>query len=774
MALSLAGTLLLVAAVSQGSTRGVLDPIFADGFDGGATCAWSGSFSPTIPGGCQINGACYFPDEENPDNPCQLCDPAESQVAWTDRGNGTLCDDGLFCTLDDACVSGVCSGAPNACGDPDFCTDDVCDEDLDVCQHPPIDCDDLVGCTVDTCLDGLCANVPDDLLCPVDWACGAGTGCEARNVAFSELGVLGNADAERIEVVNLTGTVFDLTDFTLGNGLANFVIRSAADPTGALGTPVNVAASEAVWGAPNPAQAANIPAGADFVFGLPGTAAALDDAGGLVRLYAPSDTVVDEVSFASPVSDPAAALTNQSFALYAGHTTQVDPAALSPLGNDDPAAWCVTFRSGDTLGSANGDCDVAVVNELLYDTTGADDGQTYVELAAPGGSRVLAGARLEDVEGLGAAAGQRNSTDLITLPGTLRVPVDGLLLVADELGAAGTTLVPNVGANDVITRDADFENSGGDAAQLVTGTTQYLDALAHSVGGAMLDVSVAAFNGLPIVEVSPARSTGIGVSLSRDDDSSDTGSNLADFHGDPTPTPGVANGAVALAFDAAVPDDLPIGTSRSVTVSGDDFAPQMTLGLGAQPPVACTVTSSSQASCSVTAPGAAARVDATLTNPVSASGQSVTRTAGFTFTAALNETDTPAEGDYCVLQFPLAIVTTPGQQTAVYGRLFEAGVTPPAGAPPGWIAELGYGPSGSNPISSGAWLFATATFNVQFVNDDEFVANLTAPAAGSYAYTYRFSVDDGVNWTYCDIDGAGSNPGLTFSAASLGGMTVNP
>ena len=49
---------------------------------------------------------------------------------------------------------------------------------------------------------------------------------------------------------------------------------------------------------------------------------------------------------------------------------------------------------------------------------------------------------------------------------------------------------------------------------------------------------------------------------------------------------------------------------------------------------------------------------------------------------------------------------------------------------------------------------------------------MTAPAAGSYAYTSRASFD-GVNWTYCDLDGAGDNGGLDFSTSQLGAMTVN-
>ncbi len=40
--------------------------------------------------------------------------------------NGVLCDDGLFCTITDACAAGVCVGDENTCDDDDPCTIDSC------------------------------------------------------------------------------------------------------------------------------------------------------------------------------------------------------------------------------------------------------------------------------------------------------------------------------------------------------------------------------------------------------------------------------------------------------------------------------------------------------------------------------------------------------------------------------------------------------------------------------------------------------------------------
>jgi hypothetical protein len=143
------------------------------------------------------------------------------------------------------------------------------------------------------------------------------------------------------------------------------------------------------------------------------------------------------------------------------------------------------------------------------------------------------------------------------------------------------------------------------------------------------------------------------------------------------------------------------------------------------------------------------------------------------FEPALNETDLPAEADYCIIQFPASVLVGPGELTPLIdGRLFEVGATEAAGAPSGWVAQVGYGPSGSDPRTDAGWLFTPATYNVQVGNDDEFQASLVAPAPGTYSYAYRFSVDGGGRWTYCDVDGAGANGGLTFESTNLGVMTV--
>ena len=142
----------------------------------------------------------------------------------------------------------------------------------------------------------------------------------------------------------------------------------------------------------------------------------------------------------------------------------------------------------------------------------------------------------------------------------------------------------------------------------------------------------------------------------------------------------------------------------------------------------------------------------------------------------LNETNLAGEADGCTLQFPSTITMGAGETSPeIFGRIFEAGVTDPAGPSSQVDAQVGYGPSGSDPTTQPqGWVFYPASYNAQIGDQDEYANTLTVLSDGLYSYTYRFSLDGGFGWTYCDLDGAGSGSGLTFDASQLGGMTVTP
>lgn len=137
------------------------------------------------------------------------------------------------------------------------------------------------------------------------------------------------------------------------------------------------------------------------------------------------------------------------------------------------------------------------------------------------------------------------------------------------------------------------------------------------------------------------------------------------------------------------------------------------------------------------------------------------------------------EADYCNLQFPSTISVVRNTATPdVYGRIYEGGLTnTSAGQAAGVVAQLGFGRAGTSPTAQKRWAFFPATFNVETDGgaNDEYKRSFTAPAVNAlkaYAYTYRFSLDGGASWTYCDLDGAGANDPLTFDSTQLGTLEV--
>jgi hypothetical protein len=115
--------------------------------------------------------------------PCTsgLCDDVGDACIAMQLGDGTPCDDGLYCSENDQCSSGACTGSPRNCTDGNACTVDSCDEAAGCLNDTPVDCDDGDACTVDTCDTATgCVNTAADCddgdACTLD-SCDAGSGC---------------------------------------------------------------------------------------------------------------------------------------------------------------------------------------------------------------------------------------------------------------------------------------------------------------------------------------------------------------------------------------------------------------------------------------------------------------------------------------------------------------------------------------------------------------------------------------------------------------------
>ena len=102
------------------------------------------------------------------------------------------------------------------------------------------------------------------------------------------------------------------------------------------------------------------------------------------------------------------------------------------------------------------------------------------------------------------------------------------------------------------------------------------------------------------------------------------------------------------------------------------------------------------------------------------------------------------------------------------GQVWIGGVTDQPGQTPSLRAQLGFGPSSSDPNGNSAWNWVDASFNGNAGNNDEFVASLLPEAVGSFDYAYRYSTTNGTSWIYADLDGIGNG----YDPAQAGKLTV--
>lgn len=123
------------------------------------------------------------------------------------------------------------------------------------------------------------------------------------------------------------------------------------------------------------------------------------------------------------------------------------------------------------------------------------------------------------------------------------------------------------------------------------------------------------------------------------------------------------------------------------------------------------------------------------------------------------------------LQWPPTMIHTisVSQRTEnAYGQVWIDGVTNQPGQTPTLRAQLGFGPTGSDPAGNLAWTWIEAGFNVDAGNNDEFKASMLPEAIGQYDYAYRYTTTNGRDWLYADLDGTGNG----YDPAQAGKLTV--
>lgn len=139
-----------------------------------------------------LNGACGL----------GVCDPQLGCVVQA-VNDGTPCNDGFFCTVNDVCKAGICGGVQNTCAPPNnTCMTGVCNEAMKACVtvagNDGTACDDGNLCTSNTtCLSGQCVGgqaANEGMACDDANGCTLGTTCTN--------GTCGNPNAQVMQCVS--------------------------------------------------------------------------------------------------------------------------------------------------------------------------------------------------------------------------------------------------------------------------------------------------------------------------------------------------------------------------------------------------------------------------------------------------------------------------------------------------------------------------------------------------------------------------------------------
>lgn len=718
----------------------------------------------------------------------------------------TICGDGLVVgnegcdddgTADNDGCNALCQIEPGASctGAPSVCTRS--------CLGDAGTPSDNLDCTIDTCLaDGGVQFIPDDTVCTGPYErCFVPEGCfipPLHRVVITEFTIFGGP--QYVELYNPTTDAGTIHGFRLGNSTQQpDLIRDPSDQATAPTVPVVIPARGYIVGTVNPPAGEAYGDLATFLVGMPGSSFHIADGGDILTVTHANGTVLDTVDFKTAVNgSPALATGDQTMVLgqfpaVPTASTQVDRTKRTEAANNSGTNWCTSFPLSSTLGNPNNSCEAVVINEVLYDfqalTTTSDDGKTFIELAGPGGAN-LSGMLLRGMNATSTVVGSPNTSFQ-----NVRIPPNGYFVFADGLEPSNAqTLVPNA---DSVSGMALGNGNAGNTIVLSRPDGGIADKLGYGL-------SAVGEGADPMEDINPAS---ISYSIARDAFSNDIDDNKTDFHFDPSPTPGTANTEVSPEIISFTPNETGSQvTSTTVTIVAKDVGNLAAINGGVPTDRhvtamfagvtnsigACTFTAltdmgrgNSTLTCvapeyydSITPLELGARNSLLLFNPAFFATSAFSLTP-FTYVAVSNETDAAGELDVCAFENTLTESTSGGDGLTVIGRAFEAGATEVTGANPTVRVEVGHGPSTADPrVWGSGWTWRATQYVNQSGDFDRYNATIPAPAAGTYRFGVRVSLDDGIYWTYCDKNNAGAGGGAyansIFELNQLGTWTVSP
>lgn len=225
---------------------------------------------------------------------------------------------------------------------------------------------------------------------------------------------------------------------------------------------------------------------------------------------------------------------------------------------------------------------------------------------------------------------------------------------------------------------------------------------------------------------------------------------------------------VPLELLSLSPDSGPVTGGTEVTLSGRGFMEGMVVYFGGE--LAPQVDRQGALSAQVITPAVsmAGTVDIIVENP---DHTRFTLANAFTYLEAANNNGDnqdpdpdPVAPENCNIQFPIIARgdTHPGEEIALYGRVYQPGFTDQTELPTELVAQALVGPIDAD--FDDYLPLATTRMEAYIGNDfEEFEALFTPQAAGLYAYFFRFSLDGGDTWTACDLTGPRAEEDLDIS-----------
>jgi gliding motility-associated-like protein len=129
--------------------------------------------------------------------------------------------------------------------------------------------------------------------------------------------------------------------------------------------------------------------------------------------------------------------------------------------------------------------------------------------------------------------------------------------------------------------------------------------------------------------------------------------------------------------------------------------------------------------------------------------------------------------DWANIQTPGGTTICQGQTLTIYGQVFEAGVTPPAGQGAGITVQYAYNTSNTNPATWPTTSWTTASFNPAgtSVNNDEYSGVIPVLSPGTYYYAFNYTMNGCTNYGGYSASGGGFWDGTTNVNGTL---IVNP